>query len=81
MDCKQPVIFQGFRGTNCEKMMSKCDGGLVCYNGGTCVEAVDGNESCMCPANYNGKACIYYIPGEPPGPGVNDVTPPDHIGK
>jgi len=35
----------------------------------------------MCPANFNGKGCIYYIPGEPSGIGVNDVVGPDSIGE
>ena len=35
----------------------------------------------MCPADFGGKACIYYIPGRPAGPGSNDITIPKKIGK
>ena len=36
----------------------------------------------MCPENFGGKACIYYIPGKPSGPGSNDVPNiPTKIGK
>ena len=71
---------QGYRGTNCESSMAVCDGGLICYNGGSCIDGPGGEQTCMCPRNFNGKGCIYYIPGEPAGRGVNNVTGPNRIG-
>lgn len=60
--------------------MSRCEGGLVCYNGGKCEVGSDGKQRCRCPRNFNGEGCIYKIPGQPAGPGTDDVTVPDHIG-
>ena len=73
------VLTQGFRGTNCEDQLSVCAGGLICYNGGTCQES-SGLQVCLCPANFNGEGCIYAIPGQPAGPGTNDVIIPATLG-
>lgn len=53
----------------------------MCYNGGTCVQKTDGAQSCFCPADYNGDACIYYVPGLPAGPGNNNISIPETFGK
>ncbi|PAA59296.1 hypothetical protein BOX15_Mlig029643g1 [Macrostomum lignano] len=59
--CSCPL---GFNGPNCENNIGSCSAaasaapdGVVCHNGGDCLDKVGGGFRCRCPAGWFGDRC------------------------
>jgi hypothetical protein len=46
----------GFIGHQCDMIITECDSGLKCFNGGTCGK-INGKVACQCPFTHEGTHC------------------------